>query len=48
MSNAPTESQRRQQIDRTVKQLVEGGNPHNQAQAKAKELAYRADKKLRR
>jgi hypothetical protein len=44
----PTEAQRRQQIDRTVKQLVDGGNSHKYSQEKARELAYRADKKLRR
>jgi len=44
----PTESQRRQQIDRTVKQLVDGGNSHKYAQAKARELAYKADKKHRK
>jgi len=44
----PTEAQRRQQIDRTVKQLVDGGNSHKFAHAKARELAYRADKKNRK
>lgn len=44
----PTESQRREQIDRTVKQLVDAGNTHKYSQEKARELAYKADKKENR
>jgi len=44
----PTESQRRQQMDRMTKQLVDAGNPYKASKEKARELAYRADKKLRR
>lgn len=44
----PTEAQRRDQIDRTVKQLVDGGSTHKYAHQKARELAYKADKKDKR
>ena len=44
----PTEAQRREQMDRTVKQLVDAGNTHKYSKEKARELAYRADKKDKR
>ncbi len=42
-----TEKQRRQQIDRMTKQLVDAGNSHQYAREKSRELAYKADKKGR-
>ena len=44
----PTEAQRREQIDRMTKQLVEAGNSNRYSQEKARELAYKADKKDKR
>jgi len=47
MSKPVSEKQRREQIDRMTKQLVDAGNSNKYAREKSRELAYKADKQGR-